>query len=162
MSALSGYLALGVRVEREVFIECANYARAPFVSTVENGDPTQQTLLRIPDVEGFAVGDQITVGAVFDAPEAGHCIGWWDWKPTRADLPGAFPQIDVIVLFSHVVTLAINGSRTTGRPSELEIARGSVIGSLNGNPIVAGCRLLVSDGKLIARAMAPAKRPVTA
>lgn len=162
MGALSGYLALGVAVRNDVFIECQSYGRVPFTSAVDGGgDPTHQTQPPIPGVTGFDVDDHVTVGAIFDTPETGtgHCLGWWEWKPAAAELPGTWPQLDVIMLFSHVVTLAINGSRTTGRAADLEIARGSVIGSMNGNPVVAGVRLLVVDGKLIARAMAPKARP---
>jgi hypothetical protein len=159
---LSGYLALGVGIERELLIECQNYVRPAFISAVHGGDPTQQTLLRVPDVPGFEVGDQVTVGGIYDSEVAGHCLGWWDWKPVRVELPGTFPQLDIIVQFSHLVTLAINSTSATGRTAELDIPRGAAIGSVNGNPITAGCRLLVSNGRLIARATAPAKRPVTA
>jgi hypothetical protein len=156
---LSGYLALGTGIVNDAFVEASGYTRVPFVSAVSNHDPVHQTLLRIPGLTGEP-DDWLTVGAVFDAETAGHCLGWWSWAPTRIVLPGTFPQTDAIVSFSHPVTLAINFSRS-GRTADLDIPRGASIGSVNWNTITTGCRLLVTGGRLIARASA-AKRPVTA
>jgi hypothetical protein len=157
MGALSGYLALGVAVRNEVFIEASGYVRPAFDSSPD----THQTLQRIHGVTGFEVGDEIVYGAVFDAETAGHCLCHWSWSPTKIWLPGTFPQSDVITLFAHPVQLAINATSATGGMG-LEIGRGSTIGSMNGNPMTAGVRLVVVVGKLVARAMVPTTKRAAA
>jgi hypothetical protein len=162
VTALAGWMALGTGIVSDVFVECKTYDRRPFVSARDGTDPTHQTLLPIRGVTSTAgePDDCIVVGAVFDSETGGHCLGWWSWAPTRIVLPGTFPQLDAIVSFSHPVTLAINFSRS-GRTADLDIPRGAPIGSVNWNTITAGCGLLVTGGRLIARASA-AKRPAAA
>jgi 3D (Asp-Asp-Asp) domain-containing protein len=97
------------------------------------------------------VGGTITKGAIFDALTGGNCLAYWDWTLLTA-IPANFLAITVNMQFYTWVQSALNMALTGGSGTLGSIFdQGAQIGTLNGQPMVAGSRLSVaSGGNLIA------------
>jgi hypothetical protein len=73
---------------------------------------------------------------------------YWDWAPEYYEIgPGrlAFPYKDLMVNLEYRLRLSVNSARAD-RPFSISIDAGSVIGSANGQPLIAGVKLGVEVG----------------
>jgi hypothetical protein len=77
----------------------------------------------------------------------------WSSLPPYTRAPDRIPATSYGVDFILPVRHAINATDgDVDATSPIEIGRGKQVGTLNGQPLVAGCRLLVCGGQLVARA----------
>ena len=91
-------------------------------------------------------------GLLYDASGVGaNLIGYWNWNPTAGGVYTgsltAFPATVVNITFNQYISIALNmaltgGQGTTGALVDL----GSQLGTVNGNPFLAGCRLSIGAG----------------
>lgn len=89
-------------------------------------------------------------GLLYDALTGGNLIGYWTWNPGASGYTTsltAFPATTVAISFYTYIQTALNlavqgGQATSGSL----IDAGSQIGTVNGNPFIAGTRLSINSG----------------
>jgi hypothetical protein len=111
------------------------------------GHPTTDRTPRVYGIEEPLHG-LIRYGAIMDALTGGRCLVYWDWAPEYYEIgPGrlAFPYKDLMVNLEYRLRLSVNSARAD-RPFSISIDAGSVIGSANGQPLIAGVKLGVEVG----------------
>lgn len=89
----------------------------------------------------------ITYGAIFDGLTGGNMLAYWTWNSPYTTSLTAMPIQTINITFNTAVSTALNlallgGPGTTGSM----IDAGAQIGTANGNPLLAGCRLNISPG----------------
>jgi hypothetical protein len=93
-------------------------------------------------------------GMIFDAVTAGNLIAYWTWSAPFTGSLTAFPSTVINLGFNTYIQQALNlsllgGSGTSGS----QIDQGSQIGiAQGGNPLIAGTRLSLQNGALVALA----------
>lgn len=150
MAVLTGWYALGTGVDNTgAFQEATTYTR-PAVSQTGNAVAgLTQAVSQITGPTG-PVGGILTKGAVFTAVTGGTALIYWDWITLTA-VPNNFLALTVNMSFNSYVQAALNLSLQGGAgASGATIDAGSQIGLVNGNPMIAAQRLLISGGALLA------------
>ena len=94
----------------------------------------------------------------------GHLLVFFRLLEPFSIVPSELPLMDLMLMFNLDITLALNGTALDGSTSEVcSIERGAMIGRLNNAPVIAGIRLAVHAGTLVARvSLLPAKRAAAA
>ena len=88
----------------------------------------------------------IYYGMIFDASSGGNMLAYWTWTTSGASTT-AFPAQTVNIQFSSVVAASLNLALQGGSGAfNSLIDQGAQIGTVNGLPMTAGCRLLVQNG----------------
>lgn len=145
------YVALGTGVSNTgVFTECTTYTRgtATFTGTALSG--LTQALSQITGPTG-PVGGSITYGALFDALTGGNCLAYWNWNVLTA-VPANFLAVTLNVNFLTNIQVALNLSLIGGAAtSGSTIDQGAQLGTMIGNPMIAGCKLGIQNGFLVAQ-----------
>jgi hypothetical protein len=86
-------------------------------------------------------------GAIFDAVTLGNMVAYWNWNPPFTGSLTAFPITTINIQFNSQISAALNLAVTGGAGSFGSlIDDGAQIGTVNGNPMIAGTRLLINDG----------------
>jgi hypothetical protein len=159
---ISGWLALSSysRVDSTtVFPSLAGYRRRP---VRWSGSPNIEEQPRMEADDSAVPGHLIRHAGVFDDEVAGYCLQWFKVLPEYIETPAALPQTTMLVTFESNLLHAINSTTLYGGVSECaRIERGDFLGRANGQPIRAGVRLVVADGRLC-RPGSLAKRPALA
>lgn len=86
-------------------------------------------------------------GAIFDGLTGGNMIAYWNWNAPYTTSLTAMPIQTINITFNTAVSTALNlalqgGPGTAGSM----IDAGAQIGTANGNPLLAGCRLNINPG----------------
>jgi|SRR6185312_11976349 len=149
MAVISGWVALGTGFPKGTFNEVSggSYAREvlSLSGTVSGG--LTQALSSIAAATAPA-GDLMRVGAMFDALTGGNMIAWWEWATPTA-VGTAFPATTINIAFVSGVYADFNAGDV--------FPAGAMIGTVNGNPMVAGSILQVQGGLLQVQQAAAAK-----
>jgi hypothetical protein len=144
------FIALGTGISNlGVFQECTTYTRPAvnFTGTALSG--LTETVAQITGPTG-PVGGFITKGAIFDAVTVGNCICYWDWNLVTA-VPANFLTLTLNINFNSYLTQALNLSLIGGAGSSgSSIDQGAQIGLAMGNPLIAGSKLTMQSGALVA------------
>lgn len=90
-------------------------------------------------------------GLMYDALTGGNLVAYWTWNPTATgSYTGsltAFPATVVNITFNTYISTALNIALTGGQGSSGSLLDGGAqIGVVNGNPMLAGCRLGIGAG----------------
>ena len=152
MAVFTGYYALGTGVSNTgVFTEATTYTR-PAVNFTGNAlAGLSQAISQITGPTG-PVGGVLTKGAIFDAVTGGNCLAYWDWTITTA-VPANFLAVTANVIFNNYLAATLNMSLIGGAgTSGSTIDQGAQIGTFNGQPIIAGTKLGIQAGSLLAQA----------
>jgi hypothetical protein len=156
---INGWLGLSsyARVDSTtVFPSLVGYRRRPVRWA---GSPNVEEQPRMESDGSAAPGHLIRHMGIFDDEVAGYCLLWFKLLPEYCVTPDALPQTTMLVTFEINLLYAINSTALRGGISEgVRIERGDPLGRANGQPIRAGVRLVVADGK-VCRPGALAKRP---
>jgi hypothetical protein len=138
---LLGWVGLGTSISNHRLVEVKDYRR-PQVAFV--GHPVVDS---VPRITGLTEprDELVRYGAVFDALHQGRCLAYWLWTPPLATTPGPFAPVDITISLEFRVQLAVNRAREGGAP-QITIDAGNVIGSCNGQPMIAGQRLAIEPG----------------
>lgn len=150
MAVFTGYVALGTGVSNlGVFQECTTYTRSAISLTGNAVAGLTQSLGQITGPTG-PVGGIITKGAFFDALTGGNCLCYWDWNVITA-VPANFAAVTLNVALNSYLQQALNMSSLGGQASSgAAIDAGAQIGTMIGNPLLAGVRLGIQSGALVA------------
>src|SRR5580700_4771205 len=162
MAVFTGYYALGTGVSNlGVFQEATGYTR-PVVAL--GGDAISgmtQALAQITGPTG-PTGGRISNGAIFDSQVGGNCLCHWHWT-TATTIPNNFLATTVDFVFNTYMQAALNLSAIGGAgTSGSTVGAGQQIGQVSGNPLTAGCPLIIQSGWLIAAANVPSASAVSA
>jgi hypothetical protein len=91
-----------------------------------------------------------TYGAIFDSLTGGNMLAYWNWTPPAAGLTGsltAFPSTIINLTFNQYISTALNLALQGGQGTSGSLVdAGAQIGLVNGQPMVAGCRLTLGAG----------------
>lgn len=138
--ALSGYLGLLVGANREVQGR-PRYGRAPFSSASPSCGP----------INGAAEPDGEVVRAcgVYDEPAGGNLLATFAQPHMHLVLPADWINQALNVVLTSPIMMALNAS-TQGLPVTHKIRAGSVIGTVDGSPMLAASDLVVCNGRLAA------------
>lgn len=86
-------------------------------------------------------------GMVFDALTGGNMLAYWTWSSPYTGSLTAFPSTTISMVFTGNYAQAINLAVTGGQASSGSlIDAGAQIGTVNGNPMLAGMRLNIGVG----------------
>lgn len=100
-------------------------------------------------------------GAIFDAVTGGNMIAYWNWNPPFTGSLTAFPSTVINISFNAYVQPSLNLSLLGGAgTSGALLDAGAQIGLAQGNPLLAGTRLSLQNGALVA--LAPTTRLIEA
>lgn len=146
MVALTGFVALGTGISNlGVFQEATTYTRPAVALTGSVIAGLTQSLSQITGPTG-PVGGTITKGAIFDSLTGGNMICYWDWTLLTA-VPANFLAIVLNIQFNTYIATALNMALSGGQGSSGSlIDAGAQIGTMNGQPLLAGCRLNIAAG----------------
>jgi hypothetical protein len=160
MAALQGWLGLGTFADN-VFVEFTGYLRCPIYFGV-GGDPLCGQIPRFPAPTGPEHA-LITNGALYDSEGGPRHILTWPWLPEYivAGPDVAFPPLEVAIGWTTSVRQDLNASMLPGAADTVTIERGATVGTFNGRPLIASCKLAVLSGSFVARAAA-VRRPAAA
>jgi hypothetical protein len=153
---LVGWLAFGTFLaKKDVFLEALlGYERQAIrcgsTNNIDEFGP-------IPGPEA-APPFAITHAAIWSAQKGGHLLCWFPLLPPFTVTPDPIPRTQFTVFFSSPVTHALNASHhpdydpLDAEADHLDITRGMVMGTLNGQEMRSGIRLVVYNGIFHARA----------
>lgn len=91
-------------------------------------------------------------GAIFDGVTGGNLIAYWNWNSPYTGSLTAFPSTVINVTLNTAISTALNLALQGGQGSSGSLFdAGAQIGTVNGNPMLAGSRLgIVPGGSLAA------------
>jgi hypothetical protein len=146
MVALTGFVALGTGISNlGVFQEATTYTRPALALTGTVLSGLTQALAQITGPTG-PVGGTITKGAIFDSLTGGNMLCYWDWTLLTA-VPANFLAITLNVTFNTYLQTALNLALLGGQgTSGSLIDAGAQLGTMNGQPLLAGCRMNIAPG----------------
>jgi hypothetical protein len=92
---------------------------------------------------------------VYDAEVAGYCQVYFAAWDKSLEPPTYIPLMDLSILFNLDVLLAINATAMNANVSAIcEPARGTVLGTINCAPLIAGVGLSIVCGQIVRRGAA--------
>lgn len=154
MAVFIGFYALGTGVNNlGVFQEATTYTRPAVTLTGSGVAGLTQSVSQITGPTGPANGI-LQYGAIFDALTGGNLIAYWPWNasPTTGAyiaVPANFPATAVNIVLNTYLGAALSLSSTGGQGSSGSlIPQGAQIGTVNGQPMIAGTILVISAGNL--------------
>lgn len=155
MILISGFLGLGTDIvgNRPTEVRGRSYSR-PLVTIA--GHPTFDCLSSMSGIDAPAHG-LIRIAAIYDSPKQGRVLTWWRMPPPLIEIGHTglpyWPGADLSVVPDFRIQLAVNAARA-GRATDLIITEASTFGTVNGQPLVAGCRLTIEadSGRLVSTA----------
>jgi hypothetical protein len=84
-------------------------------------------------------------GAIFDSVTLGNMVAFWNWNPPFTGSLTAFPATTINIQFNSQISAALNLAVQGGAGSFGSlIDDGAQIGTVNGNPMIAGVRLMIN------------------
>lgn len=90
-------------------------------------------------------------GLLYDALTGGNLIAYWTWNSPYTGSLTAFPSTVINISFSNNYAIAMNMAVTGGQGTTGSlIDSGAQIGTVNGNPMLAGNRLSIAPGGVLA------------
>lgn len=134
---------LGVLTE----LSGGSYARLAcgFTGTAVSGLTQTPTIFVVATAPTPAVNSYY--GAIFDSLTGGNLIAYWTWNPPYTGSLTAFPSTVINLVFNQQVSVALNLALVGGQGSSGSlIDAGAQIGTVNGNPMLAGSRLAIGAG----------------
>lgn len=159
MAIFTGFFALGTGVSNiGAFVEATTYTR-PAVNFTGNAlAGLSQAVGQITGPTG-PVGGTLTKGAIFDAVTGGNLLAYWDWTTITA-VPANFAAVTLNVAFNSYLSATLNMSQGGGAgTSGATIDQGAQIGTVNGQPMIAGTKLGIQAGTLVAQGGAVINTP---
>jgi hypothetical protein len=146
---LAGWLAFGTfDCDAEIFIEAQDYER-PRIDIPAGEILSFSRWTPIGGPAGFV----ITHGALFATETNGFSpLLCWRWAPLWLEAPGSWAPFDLRMDLASPVAHAVAATAGTEDIARLDVARGSLVGHINGMPVTAACRLAIAGGQVIARA----------
>lgn len=86
-------------------------------------------------------------GAIFDGLTGGNMIAYWNWSAPYTTSLTAMPIQTINVTLNTAISVALNLALLGGQgTSGSMVDAGAQIGTVNGNPMLAGCRLNIGVG----------------
>jgi hypothetical protein len=144
---LSGWFGLYTGLPPNgVPVEAQDYDRVWFIL---GGSPLTGRLEKIPGPTA-PVSAALTHGDLWDSETSGRALFAFALLPDHIVIPGDVPPVEVTVMLTHPVQLAVNASMAG--MTEAVVEKGSVIGTWNGQAMIAATRLMVADGTLMSSA----------
>jgi hypothetical protein len=148
---LIGWLGFGVDASDAAgFVECVDYRRLPIAWNSGSGVEASQIATGV-DITGPA--DMLaTWGGVFDQENGGYCLAWFGLTPPFIRLPGRIPGATYLLTLHMPVQHMINATARNPDAPDVQVARLTELGTLNGRPLTAASRLVVAGGRFWPRA----------
>lgn len=145
-SIISGWLALGYGLTYASVLQEVSggtYARTVLALTGTAQGGLTQALAAIP-AASVPAGAQVTHGAIFDAQAAGSMLMHWRWTGPLPRVGAAFPARTISIALLGNIAAPLTGGMSQ------RFDGGSQIGTINGEPLIAGCMLQsTAQGALI-------------
>lgn len=86
-------------------------------------------------------------GAIFDSVTGGNMIAYFTWSSPYTGSLTAFPSTIINIVFNQYISTSLNLALQGGPgTSGALLDAGAQIGTMNGNPMLAGCRLGIGVG----------------
>lgn len=86
-------------------------------------------------------------GAIFDGLTGGNMIAYWNWNAPYTTSLTAMPIQTINITLNTYISTALNLALLGGQGSSGSlIDAGAQLGTANGNPLLAGCRLNINTG----------------
>lgn len=90
-------------------------------------------------------------GAIFDSLTGGNMIAYWTWNAPYTTSLTAMPAQTINITFNTAISIALNLALLGGQgTSGSLIDSGAQIGTVGGQPMLAGCRLGINPGGTLA------------
>lgn len=90
-------------------------------------------------------------GAIFDGLTGGNMIAYWNWNAPYTTSLTAMPIQTINITFNTYISTALNLALLGGQgTSGSMLDAGAQLGTANGNPLLAGCRLNINPGGTLA------------
>ena len=145
-----GWLGLGVALKGSKLVEPLGYTRPPIAWSGED---------QAPRIDGLT-GPPATIlyGGAFDGPgRAAKLLMFWQWTPPYSLCPGQWRGEEIRLIYTQPIQHSLNRHRLPD-PPEFTIPSGHQLGTLNGQPVIAACRLAIAGGLLMSATAAAARR----
>jgi hypothetical protein len=148
VAGIIGFLQLGSAIDDDEFVPVAAYPRATIV--LRPGEQTSVPAIHPdPAAEPPVVGGlMLTHAAVFDSQLDGTLLLWFPlvgpFSETPWPYPVSAPRLDCAARITHAMNATMFGGR-----SEIIIEDGEGFATVDGQPVTAGCRLVICNGSLV-------------
>lgn len=155
MAVITAYYALGTGISNTgAFLECTSYTRSATNLSGTALSGLTETISTITAPTG-PTGTNYFYGAWFDSLTGGNLIAYWQWNAPYIAVGTNFPGLAINVTFNTYLTAALNlGSIGGAGSSGSEINAGAQIGTLNGQPLIAGTKLGIAGSSLVVKSFA--------